>query len=166
MNYKGLSLSVNKSIALSLSIAFLCTVIPFGNHAWVPDFILITLIFWIVNKPDTINMLSAFIFGLIMDVICITPLGVHALGYVVACYLVLFWNRKLVGNTSGGQVLGVIQVLLAAHIIIITALWLLTPGLEYAFSYILIPTGLEILLWVLLKNTFLSPTTFLNSRSS
>ena len=80
---------------LTLIGAFILNMFPWGNSPWVPDFLLITLAFWVLQAPDKINLLSAFLLGLLMDVQTSQYLGVHAIVYVVACFVQVFFVLTL-----------------------------------------------------------------------
>ena len=55
-------------IAFSLLLALLLNFLPLGNAAWVPDWLLVCLVFWTIYQPRKVGVIWAFGLGLIMDV--------------------------------------------------------------------------------------------------
>ena len=70
----------NAFISLTIALAFLLNVMPWGSARWVPDFLALVLFFWNVRQPRKVGMGVAFLFGLVMDVHQASLLGEHALG--------------------------------------------------------------------------------------
>lgn len=65
-------------IYFSLFCALLLNLLPLGNSAWVPDFLVIALIFWNIHQHRLIGVIVAFALGLLMDVHNSDLLGIHA----------------------------------------------------------------------------------------
>ena len=65
----------------SLLAALLLNLLPLGRITWMPDFLLLALVFWCLHEPRHIGVLVACGLGLIMDVHRTTLLGMHALVY-------------------------------------------------------------------------------------
>lgn len=82
-------------IFLSLFLAFLLNLLPWGSYAWVPDFLALTLMFWSVREPRIISLGIAFSLGLLMDVHDATVLGEHALAYTLLSYAAAILSRRL-----------------------------------------------------------------------
>ena len=61
-----------------------------------PDFIALTLIYWVVYHPRRVGFLPAWILGLIMDVADSSLFGQHALAYAVLMYLAILLHRRIV----------------------------------------------------------------------
>lgn len=60
-----------------------------------PEWMALTLIYWLLRHPEKIGLLSAFIVGLVMDVLSSTYLGVHAISCCIVSYLVLTMHQRL-----------------------------------------------------------------------
>lgn len=60
-----------------------------------PEWVVITLIYWLLRHPDQIGISSAIVLGLMMDVISGMTFGVHVLAYSVMTYLVLSMHQRL-----------------------------------------------------------------------
>ncbi|MCX7253361.1 MAG: rod shape-determining protein MreD, partial [Burkholderiales bacterium] len=74
------NMSSYRGIFLSLLIAFILNMTPLRSNPLLPDFVLIVLVFWILYFPETVNLLTAFLLGLFMDVQSSNLLGINALG--------------------------------------------------------------------------------------
>ncbi|WP_194756230.1 rod shape-determining protein MreD [Aliidiomarina indica] len=54
--------------------------------AWRPEWPLIAMIYWIIALPHRVNIISAFLVGLAVDILLGSTLGFHAAAYAVVCY--------------------------------------------------------------------------------
>jgi rod shape-determining protein MreD len=151
-------------MTMTLLFAFIINMLPWGNHPWIPDFILPILLYWVLFFPEKISLILFFILGLMMDIQTSSPLGLHALSYVVGSVVMFFWSRKLLTNSPIGQLLVVFQIFLLIHSIVIILFWLLVPSYVFSFSYILFPALIELCLWPLVRKVLTNPGTFLNRR--
>jgi rod shape-determining protein MreD len=106
----------NAFISLTIAIAFLLNVMPWGSARWVPDFLALVLFFWNVRQPRKVGMGVAFLFGLVMDVPQASLLGVHALGYSLLSYGAFALQRRLPWFDVGGQLLHVLPLFVAAQL--------------------------------------------------
>ena len=100
---------------LTLLGAFILNMFPWGNSPWVPDFLLITLAFWVLQAPEKINLISAFVLGLLMDIQTSQFLGVHAIVYVTASFVIIYEQRRLLNATLLGQTFIMLKVFLIAN---------------------------------------------------
>jgi rod shape-determining protein MreD len=106
----------NAFISLTIAIAFLLNVMPWGSARWVPDFLALVLFFWNVRQPRKVGMGVAFLFGLVMDVHQASLLGEHALGYSLLSYGAFALQRRLPWFDVGGQLLHVLPLFVAAQL--------------------------------------------------
>lgn len=77
-------------IFASFMVALLLTVMPMPEWArpWRPEWIQLTLIYWVMALPHRVGITWAFLLGILADVMLGTTLGQHALGMSVLAYLV------------------------------------------------------------------------------
>ena len=72
-------------VAVFLSFAMAAVlellVMPQVLLAYRPEWMVLTLIYWLLRHPERIGLLSAFLIGMLMDVLSSTYLGVH----IIAC---------------------------------------------------------------------------------
>jgi len=147
---------------LTLIGAFLLNMFPWGNSPWVPDFLLISLAFWVLHAPERINLLSAFLLGLLMDIETSQYLGVHAIVYVAACFVIIYQQRRLLNVTLLGQTFIMLQVFLIANFVLLLILWIVGQGKEISFAFLIIPSAIETCLWPIFKKVLSNRASFIN----
>ena len=132
-------------IALSLMLALMVNLLPLGRDMWLPDVLLLVLVFWGVHEPQRIGMVWAFLLGLAMDVHQSSLLGQHALVYSVVMFGVLTLRRRLTWLSVFGQAMYVLPLFMAADVLLLLMRLLLrgnfpgwgfiTPGLWCALLW-------------------------------
>ena len=86
-----------------------------GRAAWVPDMLVVALVFWSVHQPLRIGVGIAFFYGLVMDVQQGALLGQHALAYTVLGYFAVFMHRRLLWFDVPTQAVQVLPLFFAVH---------------------------------------------------
>ena len=121
-------------ILLSLFFALLLNFLPTSTWSWVPDWLVLLLVFWAIREPRYVGMGMGFLLGLVMDVADASLLGQHALAYVVLIYLANTLSRRILWFPVGQQSLHVLPLLLLSQIIQFTVRFMSGvewPGLIY-----------------------------------
>lgn len=134
-------------IGLTLLVALLVNLValPGSLQLLRPDFIALTLIYWVVYHPRRVGFLPAWLLGLAMDVADGSLFGQHALAYAVMMYLAILLHRRIVMFGMRHQVLHVLVILGAAQLVMLLVRVIAGagfPGLLY-FA----PSILGALLW-------------------
>lgn len=139
----------------SLLAALLLNLLPLGRITWMPDFLLLTLVFWCLHEPRHVGVLVACGFGLIMDVHRTNLLGMHALVYAAAAYVAYLLHRRLLLFKVHWQALQLFGVFMAAH----GLLWLLylAGGGQWPGAGLWWAPVLEAVLWPILDRVLLAP---------
>lgn len=77
-------------IILSLLIALLLDMLPMpGFTIWFrPQWTLLVLIYWLIELPYTIGFFTVFCFGIILDILNGTLLGMRAFGFLIVAYII------------------------------------------------------------------------------
>ncbi len=145
----------NAFISLSIAIAFLLNVMPWGSARWVPDFLALVLFFWNVRQPRKVGMGVAFLFGLVMDVHQGSLLGEHALGYSLLSYGAFALQRRLPWFDVGGQLLHVLPLFVAAQLA--TVLVRMALGGAFAGWSVFVAPVISALLWPVADLLLLAP---------
>tara|TARA_R110001592_G_scaffold59620_2_gene180920 strand:- start:45457 stop:45933 length:477 start_codon:yes stop_codon:yes gene_type:complete len=60
-----------------------------------PEWLSLILIYWLLRHPESVGITTAVFFGLVMDIISGSTLGVYVLAYSVTAYLVLSMHQRL-----------------------------------------------------------------------
>ena len=82
-------------LAMVLSIIPLSSAIPPVLGYLRPDWVALILMWWVIVMPQKVGLLTAWILGLMMDVLLDTMLGQHALALVVIAYLTISFHQQL-----------------------------------------------------------------------
>ena len=84
-------------IFLSFFIAYLLAIVPFPDWAmnYRPEWVPMVLIYWVMALPYRVGIGSAWIAGMVLDVLEGSTLGLNALGLVVVAYVTLNLHQRL-----------------------------------------------------------------------
>lgn len=99
-------------IFISLAVAFMLNMLPFGTMVGVPDFLALVLVFWSIHEPRKVGIGMAFFMGLLMDVHDATLLGENALAYTLLSYLAIMIHRRVLWFPVMTQALHILPLLL------------------------------------------------------
>ncbi|MEW5787081.1 MAG: rod shape-determining protein MreD [Pseudomonadota bacterium] len=111
-------LKVYGSLALSLA----ATLLPWSDdlHWLVPDFTLMALLYWNIHAPRLAGLGMAFTLGLVTDVARGVLMGLNALAFCAATFVILLVQRRLEGFDAPRQSLQVAPVLLGKEALVLT----------------------------------------------
>lgn len=106
-------------LAGSFVFAFLLNLLPWSGVALQvsPDFVLLILLYWAVQEPQSVGQGLGFILGLVMDVADSALLGQHALIYVVAIFLAQLLRVRVLQLNLPAQALHIGAILILAQAI-------------------------------------------------
>jgi rod shape-determining protein MreD len=139
----------------SLLLALLFNMVPLGRQAWMPDLLALVLVFWSVHQPQRVGIVTAFVFGVVMDVHQTALLGQHALAYAILSYFAITIHRRLLWFSVPSQALQVLPLFAAAHAIAL-AIRLIAGGVFPGFGVAIAPV-IESLLWPVVSVLLLAP---------
>ena len=107
-------------IYLSFAVAILLDFIPFsgGLFYWLPEFTAMMLMYWLINRPQNVDIGTAFILGLLLDVGTAAPLGEHALAYILSAFMIVSNRRQVVLYNYGMQSIVVFTALMCNEIVL------------------------------------------------
>ena len=75
-------------VTLSVLLSIILTISTFPLGYFSPDWIHLFLIYWILATPGSIGLVTAWVIGLLVDVVLGSTLGVNALVYSLIGYLI------------------------------------------------------------------------------
>jgi rod shape-determining protein MreD len=104
-------------IALTLLLALLFNLLPWGATAGVPDLGATVLAFWCIHQPRRVGIGIAWTLGLLLDVGNGALLGEHALGYSVLAFLAFAVRRRLLWFPPWQQALHLLPLLLSMQLL-------------------------------------------------
>lgn len=142
-------------IVASLAVGVAINLLPLGRVAWMPDLLMLLLVFWGVHQPLRIGMGTAFVLGLCMDVGQSALLGQHALSYTVLSFGAIAIHRRLMWLSVPSQVLQVLPLFVLAHAV--ELLLRMAAGGIFPGLWSFLAPLLETLLWPLAGWVLLAP---------
>jgi rod shape-determining protein MreD len=107
----------NWFIFLTMLLALMLNLIPFGRLPGVPDWVALVLAFWCVHQPFKVGMAAAFALGLAMDVANASVMGQHALAYVLLAYVAASLSRRMLWFPLAQQALHVLPMFLGMQLV-------------------------------------------------
>lgn len=139
----------------STLLAVVIALLPLGRVAWLPDVVLVTLVFWCFHQPRHIGIAVAFGLGVMMDVHRGALLGSYAVSYSLAVFVVLYWRHRLRWFHVFWQAIQLFGLFALVHVVV----WLLqlAAGGTWAGWNVLLAPAFEVLLWPLLHVVLLAP---------
>ena len=139
-------------IALTLFVAFLLNLLPWGRWPGVPDFFGVVLFFWCVHAPRRVGMLVGFMGGILLDVHNARLLGEYALVYTLLVYWAIVLRGRIVRFGLFGQTLHVLPVFVVATAVMVglrSILTLSAPGWWWIFDCMTTAVLWPLLTWLL-----------------
>ncbi|PWK47818.1 rod shape-determining protein MreD [Pleionea mediterranea] len=123
-------------IVLSFAVAMLLDILPlpaFLLPYW-PEWVAMTLLYWVVALPQRVGIMTAWVVGLFVDALQGSVLGLHALSLSVMTYfaLVLYQRVRLFPRWKQSLV---IAMLIGIYMLLALILKSLTVTVEKQFSY-------------------------------
>lgn len=120
-----------------------------------PDFIALTLIYWVVYHPRRVGFFPAWFLGLIMDVADGSLFGQHALAYAVLMYLAILLHRRIVMFGMRHQIAHVAAILIASQLIMLGVR--LMAGADFPGVLYFLSSLVGAAIWPLLFNVIRVP---------
>ena len=142
-------------IGVSLTLAFLLNMLPWGHFVGAPDFVALVLVFWGIHQPRKVGIGMAFFMGLLMDVHEATLLGENALAYTLLSYFAIMIHRRVLWFPILTQALHVFPLLLMTQATQVLVRYIIsgkTSGLLYFAE-----SAVGIVLWPLITWMLLAP---------
>ncbi|ALP39451.1 rod shape-determining protein MreD [Aeromonas schubertii] len=136
------------SILLALSLSILP--LPIQLAPFRPDWLAMVLVYWALALPHRVNVGSAWVAGLLLDVLLGSTLGVRAMAMAIVVYLAAFQFQKIRNFSVWQQALIVGCLTLVGKV---TVFWA-----EHLFSR---ATLNVVYFWSTLSTMFLWPWLFL-----
>lgn len=113
------------TIFITIVVAFVLTLLPLPLLLDImrPYWVALVIIYWCLETQDGISLGWAFIFGIALDLLSASLLGLHALSLVIVVYLVTRFRARLRFFPPWQQALSVLALLMNDRIIL---LWIIS----------------------------------------
>ncbi len=139
-------------LVAALAVAMLLTLIPLPG--WLeplrPYWVGLVLIYWTMEVPEPVSLGTAFVVGLVLDLLTVSLMGLHAFSLVVLVYLVRRFRARMRFFPPWQQALAVLALLVNDRIILLWAITLLGEPLP-TWRYWLAPlVGTALWPWIFL----------------
>lgn len=135
-------------IYVTLLLGLLLAMFPLPNwgEAIRPDWVALVLAYWCIMMPSQTGLVTAFIFGLLLDIAMGTLLGQHALGLVLVSFAILRMHARLRLFPLIQQGFIIMCVLFFKQLIF---LWIygITNRAPHSLWVYFLPTFITMLLW-------------------
>ncbi|MBI1890236.1 MAG: rod shape-determining protein MreD [Burkholderiales bacterium] len=123
-------------ILMSLVLAFVLNLLPWGGWVGIPDCVALVLVFWSIHQPRKVGIGVAFFMGLLMDVHNSALLGENALSYTLLSYFAIMIHRRVLWFPLGTQALHVLPLLLLMQTVQLIVRWLVSNKFPGWFYYV------------------------------
>ena len=139
----------------SIAVALMFNLLPTGRSIWMPDLLALVVVFWNIHQPRRVGVMSAFIFGVLMDVHQGALLGQHALSYTLLGYAAVSLHRRLLWFGLDGQMAHVLPMFLVAQLVSML-IRLAAGGMGPDWGVVIAPV-VQTLLWPVATLLLLAP---------
>lgn len=108
-------------VVLTLAAAVLLTLLPVGEslEPFKPYWVALVVVYWALETYDGVGLGTAFVTGIVLDVLTGALLGMHALSLIVMVFLVQRFRPRLRFFPPWQQALSVLALLVNDRIILI-----------------------------------------------
>ncbi len=88
-------------LAFIFIVAFVLEIMPWPNdfQGYRPTWVVLVLLYWALALPDKVSVGTAFVVGIIWDLVVGSILGIHALVLSIAIYIITK-NHQILRNLS------------------------------------------------------------------
>ena len=147
----------NYAIAMSLIVALILQIMPLPIvvDAFRPDWVLLVLAYWALALPTRVNVGVAFSYGLALDILLGTTLGIHSFAMSLVIFI-LAANYQRLRNYSVWQQAMIIGIMAALYHLVVFWLQHLLTDIFFLFDY----------LWPVVTSIFFWPWVFMILRKT
>lgn len=134
-------------ITFTLLLALIVSIIPMplSIDAFRPDWVLVVVVYWAIALPRRINVITAAVMGLLLDVLLGATLGIHSAAMAICVYIAVV-NYQKIRNFSYLQQSLIIGVLSALYHLLVFWVQRLLNDIAFLPSY-LYPVLTTMILW-------------------
>jgi rod shape-determining protein MreD len=134
-------------IFLTLLVALVASImpLPLSFDAFRPGWVLIVLCYWSLALPTRVNIVTAWVMGLLLDVLLGATLGIHASAMALSLYIVIS-NFQKIRNFSVWQQALIVGIVSALYQLIVFWLQHFLTDAVFVIGY-LSPVITTVILW-------------------
>jgi len=149
---------IKRLILLSLGFAAFLLLLPFSVtwFYYLPDLPGMTILYWLLHQKDRVSLGAAFVFGLLLDILMHSPLGLHAFSYTVMAYCVLLLRPAYILMHGFMFQAALVGTLLLTNYLVVLLMRFFVGEVWIGFIYFL-PPLLSAITWPLFNKLILVP---------
>ena len=134
-------------ILFTLLIALVVSIMPMplSIDAFRPNWVLVVLLYWSMALPNKVNVITAWVMGIILDVLLGSVLGVHAAAMAISVYIIVV-NCQKIRNFSLWQQAMIVGLSAALYHLLVFWLQRFLSDVQFLPSY-LYPVVTTIIIW-------------------
>jgi rod shape-determining protein MreD len=138
-------------IFLSFVVAWILMIVPMPLEAyWLrPEWLTLTLIYWIFTAPGSVGIFSAWCVGLVMDSLYGHTLGQYALSMVIIAFFAHLLRYRIKVMPFWQQGLAVFVLVICGQGVLFLAQWCMHYPPKTLLS--LVPSVISVGVWFLVK---------------
>ena len=105
---------------VTLFIGVISQIMPLPSvvDAWRPDWLLMIVLYWSIALPHRYNILTAWVFGLVLDILLGATLGVRSLAMSLVIYVAILHCQRLRNFPKWQQSLVIMLLICMYHLVI------------------------------------------------
>ncbi|MGI2124346.1 rod shape-determining protein MreD [Shewanella baltica] len=132
---------------VTLFIGVISQIMPLPSvvDAWRPDWLLMIVLYWSIALPHRYNILTAWVLGLVLDILLGATLGVRSLAMSLVIYVAILHCQRLRNFPKWQQSLVIMLLICMYHLVIY---WVEFVMQEAVFDTVLfLPAISGLVLW-------------------
>ncbi|WP_394493166.1 rod shape-determining protein MreD [Shewanella sp. ENK2] len=105
-------------VTIFIGMMFQIMPLPKIVEAWRPDWLLMVMIYWAMALPHRYSILTAWVLGVLLDVLLGATLGIRSLAFSIVIYVIVMQSQRLRNFTRWQQSILVAIFVCLYHFII------------------------------------------------
>ncbi|WP_153913859.1 rod shape-determining protein MreD [Shewanella sp. TC10] len=132
-------------VTIFIGMMFQIMPLPKIVEAWRPDWLLMVMIYWAMALPHRYSILTAWILGVLLDVLLGATLGIRSLAFSIVIYVIVMQSQRLRNFTRWQQSI-LVAIFICLYHFIIYWVEFVVNGVAFDWSMFL-PAVSSIFMW-------------------
>lgn len=135
---------------VTLFIGVISQIIPLPSavDVWRPDWLLMIVLYWSIALPHRYNILTAWVLGLVLDILLGATLGVRSLAMSLVVYIAILHCQRLRNFPKWQQSLVIMTLIFIYHLVIYWVEFVMQEAVFKADLFLPAISGLVIWPWI------------------
>lgn len=122
--------------------------LPSAVDAWRPDWLLMIVLYWSIALPHRYNILTAWVLGLVLDILLGATLGVRSLAMSLVIYIAILHCLRLRNFPQWQQSLVIMLLICIYHLVIYWVEFVMQEAVFKTDLFLPAISGLVIWPWI------------------